>query len=350
MVSLITCSVLLTLIASDGAIVSAPQLHQFKVLRIVGDKPVSLLPDVTTDVAFVTLDETGKLLAHDRYKEIWIWNLQSKTLLGKIPNSEGEEMWRNCAFLAGCRELLVCRENGRVISYDVETLKVVREWNPQGLVKGSGFPHTLMTSPDGSQIGVTGRACALWRSNAPLATPIPAELAKGENGRFGKFSPNGKEFVIVERRAFQFFTMNPLRLVQRIETSEANSAYSFEHFAWSPNPRYFVTGQSGWLTMWDRERREVVSRVRAFTGTLQAFAFMNGGKKLIAVGQNGDFDGRIYIWDTQSGQLERGCVMVGANAMSMAISPDGKKGYLGTSQGVQIYDLDRLGDLKVEKE
>lgn len=275
--------------------------------------------------------------------------MPARKLLGRVPYSEGNELWRNCEFLSGGKELLVCRANGRVISYDVETLKVAREWNPDGLV-GTKSPHAVMTSLDGIYIGVAGKACALWRADAQMATLIPTEPAKGDYSRFGKFVPNGKEFVIVGDRGFQFFTVNPLRLVQKIEAKWEDSAHSFEHFAWSANPRYFVTSQRGWLTVWDRQKGAVTSRVRAFAGGLAAVAFMNGGKKLIAVGENGDLDGRIYVWDTVTGQLEKGCVMIGSNAMSMAISPDEKTAYFGTAKGVQIYDLERLPDLKVEKE
>ena len=330
----------------DELVESPPNLEDVKLSSIVGQSADAELPALRSPVDFITVDNQGKLLAHRKGYDIWIWNIEKRTLLSKLAWARGGELWVNCEFASSGKDILVCRSNGIVLSIDIQTQKVTQEWNAVSLTKQPQFPLTIMVSPNGSQIGVAGETCALFDQETRKTTLIPVSNSEKAFTRGGKYLPNGKEFIISGHDGFQIFATSPVRLIKKLECSDFSAPQSSNLLTWNSNSRYFATGNRGRVTLWDKESGNAITSASVFKGHVQGLAFLRGGKKLLIAGTDGDFDSRIYIVDTVSGKVERACEMNNRAPLCMAVSPDEKYAYFGTADGVKIYEIDRIADAK----
>lgn len=123
---------------------------------------------------------------------------------------------------------------------------------------------------------------------------------------------------------------------------------TFHSLAISPDGERVLSGsQFGEVAVWDWKTAKVLFTFRGHQNStadykaVEAVAFSLDGRYAISVG----WDGRIFIWDAFTGK-EVASYTAAQLLSGLAVSPDGRQGYVGDGQGVGTFPIPGPGRLE----
>lgn len=190
----------------------------------------------------------------------------------------------------------------------------------------------LAISPDGSNAlsASTDTTIKLWDlSTGRLVRDVGAHPGMA---RAALYLPDGRHALTSGDEGTVI--LHDIETGAPLHTFEAADQGSSRKIAVSPNGGTMaVAHESGRLSIWDLERREMVSRLEGHAWPLASVAISPDGAWLAS----GSIDGELRIWDLRSGQLKR---MIGAHERGiygLAFTPDGAM--LASASGDQFVAL-----------
>jgi WD40 repeat protein len=194
-----------------------------------------------------------------------VWDIDRRTVALDDP---GPVSWGHSArFTPDSRRLVLARDDGKLIVYDLATGQIAHQW------RGPGQAQDLAIRGDG------GRIAILYKEKIPTCRIIEAETG---------------------------------RLVRSIPLPDIA-----DWVAWSPDGNTLATCQDRKIYLWDTETGIRTATLEGHTYPGLAAVFHPAGTVLASNG----WEGRLWIWDTVLG---RPWLSVIGHTDVLAFSPDGR--------------------------
>src|SRR6185503_11113347 len=112
--------------------------------------------------------------------------------------------------LAG-KHLLVGREDGRVQAFDAATLKVLKEWKPEGV----NPPRFIDVAPDGRWFSIVFHTGRLWLFDAEKNELRHANVTGQGSISAANFTPTGHLLVVDRTDRVSEYSLSPIKLEKR---------------------------------------------------------------------------------------------------------------------------------------
>ena len=180
-------------------------------------------------------------------------------------------------------------------------------------------------APDGETLATLGydSMIRLWDSETGQLLDILA--GQPSIHVRGQFSPDGEHLAVLGMDG----ALRTWRMQSSTEESLIGSrGHEVRAMAISPDQSRIAMGEAGQCSLWDAQGRRLVASLDHRGARVHAVVFSADGRWLAT----GDSEGRVRIWDAQTGSIVRD--MLGAGPVfSLAFWPDGARLVAGDIQG-----------------
>ncbi len=329
----------------DGEyILSGSMDHLVRIWSITSGHVVQTFEEHEWPVTAVAYSSFGNFVASGSHDNtIRVWNLNTGQQVYKVQQGS---FVNDLEFSPDGKWLVSCGDDDAINVWDLEQSKP-----NQVLSKDVHIDNQvpMAVSPVGKKIiaGVGNKALKIWEVSRGM---IKRQIQMS-SVRTTAFSPDGQRFVTINKHQSSEY-MNSIGLW---DVRSGNLIGSFgkpflEGNVWtelpavfSPDGKYFVTGHSNDIDLWDiSTRRKLKSLEHSRNSGVYSIDFLPDGKSL-AVGGGGIHGGEkgiIQIWSLEKDSLIAGLSGHDSGVSAVKISPDGGRLYSASFDNtIKIWNL-----------
>ncbi|MGD1807254.1 S-layer homology domain-containing protein [Dapis sp. BLCC M126] len=276
--------------------VLAPRL----VRSLSNQQPDSSLP--------VVISFNGKILASSRGKDIQLWNLESSKLLDTLSSHTANV--HSVAISPDGKTLASGSADGTVKLWDIPTGEMLTSFLHSGIVTAVGF-----TADGRAVVGCSAeRGIKLWNiyTGRLLHTMNATQpIAFGANG-LRMATSGGPRYI-------RLWNVAQGQLLKNLSIPSTNNNQRIEAIAFSQDGQTIAHAMRGenQILVWDVETWEVRHTLEKHSQAIKAIAISPDGNILASSSE----DGKINLWDIDSGKLLRSIKGYGA----IVFSPDSQQ-------------------------
>ncbi|VTR98278.1 WD40 repeat domain-containing serine/threonine-protein kinase [Tuwongella immobilis] len=310
-------------LSDDGTVQQWPYLETLGVL----ESPIPQPAGTPVVGAFAFTPDSQRLLSWNRDNQLQLWDCASRELIG-TSSKEGAPPLIRLGMLPNRSTAISIHADGSLRSWKLPVHRPLL--GPATLISqpcGQLPPSPEMPNDPPKTLLVVSSNCLLvgsesgrcrvltqrgnsWEVDAEF--PVLMDLSQSTID-----APNGRVWVTTRDGKLESWSVNPPRLEESIPISESPVRLcrvnpKHQSLAWSSD-QLPGTLHLGRLREWNRSLP-----IKAHRGPIRQIAFSADGQECLSVGS----DQRLYIWQTESGQLLRWhCEYRGVE--SIAVAPNG---------------------------
>jgi ABC-type transport system involved in multi-copper enzyme maturation permease subunit len=196
----------------------------------------------------VLMTQPADAAIHSQTGELALFSRSTLTILAPNKNRfqkrvehklDGKERQAAVVCFAGSY-LLVGREDGRVQIFDHDSLKLVKEWNPEGV----NPPRFVDASPDGKWFAIVFHTGRLWLLDANKNELFRANVSGQGAISAANFTATGRLLVADRTDRVSEYSLEPLKLQQRFSP---NSGLLLNGYRYILVPLYTIFPKPGEL-------------------------------------------------------------------------------------------------------
>ncbi len=321
-----------------SALQDSPQI--VTMLRSKYKAPISLL----------TFGSDGHTVIASDGSRVYIWDTNTKQ--GKLLSSNTQEYnYVGAIALSPDNRTLALSSASGVWLWNIQTRTMLHKFDitVKNLSLGSEAPTALAFSPDGQRI--ESALCSLYATNQDIPQCLQTQVAiwnvhSGQlvsyhtfqaNGDTATFSPDGQKLATNDGVNIQTWDASTGQPLGAPLTSQIGS---LQHVAFSPDGQKLAASSQTTIELWNLITGQpfgtpLTNQAHSFTN----LAFSPDGQKLAASSQ----DKTISVWNIASPQLERLFTLNGNGQAQWSVSfgPDGASLISGSDDGtLLLWNLD----------
>ncbi len=208
--------------------------------------------------------------------------------------------------------------------YELDTGSRVQQIHPGS----TGDMETISFSPDGRKIALAGyySTAELW----DVATGQRSlTFGHGPSVMAADLSTDGDRFLLIDGRAVLFDTKNGAQLEQYEEYWDALGG------ALSPNGRWALVGNWGWVPLWETGTQRSVWRKESASGAVKAVDISQDSR----LGLTGDDSGTVKLWELETGTVIHTLYLLSGAIEDVAFSPSGDRAIIACLNEAVLWDL-----------
>ncbi|PWR23443.1 AAA family ATPase [Zavarzinia compransoris] len=302
------------------------------------------MPMGMLDMTALALDEASGIavaLSHERGVEIWNLDLEQRLLRADLGGTDG--VWDRV--VTGGRRAVAISRDGRLAVLDLSGLlpeTVIDHSTAVAFGAGAEYVGTAAATGDGKTIYALFRNGQLRPVDVAGASLGPALPDVAKDLYFVTTDGSGRQLAALdlEKQRIDLIAGTPGAAAGSftIPDPDYGRARRLESLALSPDGRFLavIWPDGGALIDIAKEAGVADFKLRNVLGNVAAFS---ADGSLLAIAQG---DGTLALFDGRTGAAKGLIHGTPENAMSVAVSPDGRSALLGTSTGeVATVDLAR---------